>query len=462
MELGYEPFPDTSSTLAGLRKHFLGLVISATGTTEKLHRFPGTMPITLSRRHIQMVAHSDYVCLEKSDGMRYMLLAIKDFVVLIDRQMRFFLIKPNPAIMTQGFTGHQDNTCLDGELTYNIVTKQWDYLIYDAIAIDGDLSVAQRGFRERMQAAETFVAGPRLWAPFCSGLLRLRIKDYYEKRDLRKLFSRIRKDPKGHYIYMNIDRRDGVICNENDGLIFSPVGMPYQVRNCPALLKWKPPHLNSIDFTLQLEPSVDPKRNNQPSVRCFIAYKGERGICRLREVYFPSKVRQKFTANFDVYNGKVVELAYDRLAGEWKYIRKRDDKDGPNFSSTVIDTMETIAESMEREELVTYMEVNSKPIPSSENAIVKANARNEEVCTFREDYFGEDNDNYLAATPISVTAPPMFAGRPHPRSGRGPRRPPTEGHQDRMTNGEAHGNREQDGPPASPRGRAAFEYSDDV
>lgn len=402
-----------------------------------------------------MVASSDYVILEKSDGTRYMLLAVTDFVVLIDRRMRFYIVDPNPAIMRKGFVAPQDNTLLDGELTFNIITQQWDYLIYDAVAIDGDLTVAQLGFRQRMQVAEVYVAGPRLWAPFCSGLLRLRIKDYYEKRDIRKLFSRIRRDPKGHYLYINNDRRDGVLCNANDGLIFSPVGMSYQIRNCPALLKWKPPHLNSIDFTLQLEQTVDHKRK-QPSVKSFIAYQGERGLVRLREVYFPSKIRTMFAAEFQKYNNSVVELSYDRNAGEWKYIRRREDKSSPNFSSTVIDTMETIAESMEREELVRFLEKASAPIPEGQKNIIDAVTRNSEACTFRDDYFDDSNEDYLLATPVSNVPIPQMVPPPGRRQNR-PRRSYGDGQQ-RLANGGSYANAES----VPHSGRAAVEYSEDV
>lgn len=461
-EIGLSPISKNDQMHSALRDHFLRLVSEATQTTNKLDRFPGTMPITLSRRHLQMVARSDYVCLEKSDGTRYMLLAVTDFVVLIDRQMRFYVIDPNPAIRNKGFIAPQDNTLLDGELTFNIMTNQWDYLIYDAIVIDGDLRVAQMGFRDRMEVAAVFVAAPRLWAPFTAGLLRIRIKDYYEKHQIRNLFSKIRKDPHGKYLYVNNDRRDGVLCNENDGVIFSPVGMPYQVRNCPALLKWKPPELNSIDFALQLEQTIDPKRNNQPSVKCYIAYQGERGPVRMREVYFPSKLRRQFAANFHAYHNSIVELSYDKAAGEWKYLRQRKDKANANFSSTVIDTMETITESLEKEELVRYLEKYSSPSPADQKQIIEQMAKNIEDCTFRDDYFDDDNPDYLVATPISMVPVPQVSVPPGKRQNR-QRRNQGDGRH-RLANGGSHANQGTDPDQSVPQGagRAAMEYSEDV
>ncbi|KAI0567190.1 mRNA capping enzyme [Gracilaria domingensis] len=303
------------------------------------------------------------------------------------------------------------------------MTQQYEYLIYDCISINGDLSIAQKGFRARMDAAAVFVAAPRLWAPFCAGLLRLRIKDYYEKRHIRRLFAHIKKDHDGRYIYVNNDRRDGVLCNENDGVILAPVGIPYKTRKCEALLKWKPPHLNSIDFTLQLERAHD-ERRNVPTVKPFIAYKGERGLIRLREVIIPSKQKIKWAADFDRFNGAVVELSYDKQAGEWRFLRVRDDKEGPNFASTVIDTLETIVESVERDEFVAHLEKARKPIPDHERQFVQTNARNLEACIFRNDLFDESNHDYLVTTPISMTQIPNMGPPPRRRDGgrRGHRR----------------------------------------
>ena len=34
----------------------------------------------------------------------------------------------------------------------------------------------------------------------------------------------------------------------NDGLIFNRISVPYCIGRCDDLIKWKPPHMNSIDF----------------------------------------------------------------------------------------------------------------------------------------------------------------------------------------------------------------------
>lgn len=457
-ELNYLPLEDNDPARHKLMEHFLTLVAEATKCGDRLKRFPGTMPMTLSRRHLDLVCQNDYVCLEKSDGTRYMLFAISTHVFLIDRRNKIYPIEPNPEILSPGFTNRQDNTILDGELTFNLITNQQEYLIYDVVAIDGDLSIASKGFRERMQAAEAYVAGPRVWVPFCAGLLRLRIKDFYERNQIRQLFDHIKKDPSGNYIYFNNDRRDGPLCNLNDGAIFVPVQLGYHIRNSTTLLKWKPPHLNSVDFQMQLTPSTDAKRK-EPTVRVMLAYKGDGNeMQKLREVYIPYKIRRKWASNIEKYHNSIAEFAYDRGAGEWRYIRQREDKEIPNFSTTIINTLETIAEAVEREELVLMMEKTAPP-PRDQQIFVEFNTSNAAACTFRNDYFDENNHEYLIATSISMTSPPNLPPPPNPENRR--RNFQSKRESSRATNGESMRQREEVAAD-SEQGRVPFVYAEDV
>lgn len=422
-ELGLHPVRDRAHSMK-IADFCNALVQEATQQARPISRFPGTMAMSLSRRHKRMIANNDYVALEKSDGMRYLLLALKEFVVLIDRRMNVFQLDPNPCIPSfgAGAMGQpQENTLLDGELTHNMALDCWEYLIFDVVVIDNDMSVAQMDFRERMHAAEVFVAAPRVWSPAVSGLLRLRVKDYYEKPNIRSLFDHIKKQKgESHWIYINHARRDGIICNINDGVIFQPCIMPYTVKNCHALLKWKPPVLNSIDFALELERAVDPK-SDRPTVRSYIAYRSDKGNTRLREAFFPSTLKKKWAADFNKHNNSIVELSYDRKAGEWRYIRTREDKDVPNFSTTVIDTMESIAEHMDREELVLFLEQNSLPIPPTKARLVHEQAASRKLCTHENDLFGEDNLAYATTTPMSRVPPPAVRPRARGHGARGGR-----------------------------------------
>ncbi len=204
MELGLHPLPDNEPKLNALRQHFMRLIVDASGTTERLNhnRFPGTMALTLSRRHMRMICASDYVVLEKSDGTRYMLLALSNHVFLVDRLMKFYVVDPNPNILSHTpEMAPQNDTILDGELVHNLITQEYEYLIYDAVIIDGNHKVGTMDFRARMCQTEHFVIGMRVTSPVATGLLRMRLKDYYEKKDVRKLFTRIKKTPRGVHLH---------------------------------------------------------------------------------------------------------------------------------------------------------------------------------------------------------------------------------------------------------------------
>jgi hypothetical protein len=174
---------------------------------------------------------------------------------------------------------------LDGELCVNLATETWEYLVYDVVAIQGDYRWGQKDYRSRMLAVEEWVVQPRILAASTAGSLRIRIKDIYEKTEIDLLFSRIYKNKDRDYVYENGDRLDGVVCNRNDGLIFTPVQLAYPLKSCPALLKWKYPLFNSVDFMLFIEVDGD-KKEDDPRVRCLgvvfiFVVSAEDGICRI-------------------------------------------------------------------------------------------------------------------------------------------------------------------------------------
>lgn len=88
--------------------------------------------------------------------------------------------------------------------------------------------------------------------------------------------------------------------------------MEYQIKTCHALLKWKPPHLNSVDFQLLLE------QTGNGTIKTTIAYQGDHGPVKLREVMFPRAQKAEWAKNFQRVNGSIVECTYDRRAGEWR------------------------------------------------------------------------------------------------------------------------------------------------
>jgi mRNA guanylyltransferase len=60
------------------------------------------------------------------------------------------------------------------------------------------------------------------------------MKDMFEAKDTKVLFEKILNK----------------LSHENDGLIYTKECCPYYPGTCKDILKWKPKHLNTIDFLL--------------------------------------------------------------------------------------------------------------------------------------------------------------------------------------------------------------------
>ncbi|KAL8443771.1 hypothetical protein Emed_006581 [Eimeria media] len=145
----------------------------------------------------------------------------------------------------------------------------WRYLIYDCIAVDGDEEIQKLNLLQRLHAAKKFVTEPvaRLREvqqrqsmfgctdtsesgnhninhinsfPFESSAIEpkeppmeIYLKDFFEIFDLEAIRRLALRLP-----------------HPSDGIIFTPVKLPYVTGTCPLLLKWKPPHLNTVSSAI--------------------------------------------------------------------------------------------------------------------------------------------------------------------------------------------------------------------
>jgi mRNA guanylyltransferase len=49
-------------------------------------------------------------------------------------------------------------------------------------------------------------------------------------------------------LFKLIDDKKGILVHENDGLIYTVNECPYYPGTCDEIMKWKPSHMNTIDF----------------------------------------------------------------------------------------------------------------------------------------------------------------------------------------------------------------------
>jgi mRNA guanylyltransferase len=168
--------------------------------------------------------------------------------------------------------------------------------------------------------------------------------------------------------------------HDNDGLIFTPVNLPYNLGVRSDILKWKPPHLNTIDFFIK-------KTNFQTVYKlcCPITKQQIKSVENITSA--DSMVDFDFyysTTENEKLHDKIGEFVFDSSLevldlsdftikmGGWVLHRIREDKDAANNIKIVMNTFESILNTITQEELITYKQ------KIRENWIGRAEALNSE------------------------------------------------------------------------------------
>lgn len=245
-----------------------------------LDAFPGAQPTSITRNKVEeQLLRQAYLVCEKTDGERHLLLSYHGKVFLLDRALRVWTFPvqlPLPLGHPRGVGWHH-NTLLDGELVLDtapagLATAEGDgtpgesaptngtaaasagaataasdaakpakvlrYLVYDAVMINGE-DISHRPLTYRLRRAITDVALPleqlQSHVDGAETKAQLMVKDFFEVLNLRDVITLAEHLP-----------------HKTDGLIFTPVMVPYAVGTCPSLLKWKPSVKNTVDFQIDV------------------------------------------------------------------------------------------------------------------------------------------------------------------------------------------------------------------
>ncbi|CDJ37835.1 mRNA capping enzyme, putative [Eimeria tenella] len=246
----------------------------------KRDSFPGGQPVSLSMQNITELFRNAYVACEKTDGIRFLLFSKDRRIYLIGRRDEVREISEMYLPRAADSSEAQEETLLDGELVLDQLegAAVWRFLVYDCISIDGNETIQKLNLLKRLHAVRKQVIEPLLLLqlqqqqqqqtaaaaaaavgdslPLCSKPpMEIYLKDFFEIFDLNSIRCLSLRLP-----------------HPSDGIIFTPVAPPYITGTSPLLLKWKPPHLNTVDFSV--EPVYD--LNGIPQI--FILCAGYRGV----------------------------------------------------------------------------------------------------------------------------------------------------------------------------------------
>ncbi|KAL1305866.1 hypothetical protein AAFC00_004016 [Neodothiora populina] len=336
--------------------------------------FPGAQPVSFARKHFQDLLMTDYFVCEKTDGIRCLLFLTfyieegnkVEAKILIDRKNDYYNIDnmhfhlPLPDAPDASF---HTETLLDGELVLDKLPngdERKTYLVFDCLALENK-SLLQRTLDKRLAYFMESVL-----KPYQSLLER-----YPEEVPEQPFLVMPKKMEKAYGIEMMFKDVLPKLPHGNDGLIFTCRTSPYVTGTDQHIIKWKPPHENTIDFRLQLGdfPMVEEGGERfQDFDACpsfeLLVYHGNNRNEYFAPLYLTESEWESMKGMGQMLDGRIIECAKDDK-GRWRMKREadgtprfRDDKTEANHIKTVESVLESIEDAVTETDLLN----NVKPI----------------------------------------------------------------------------------------------------
>ena len=331
-------------------------------------RFPGAQPVSFAREHVKELQQNEYFMCEKTDGLRCLLFlhwqdgpqGFKPLTFLIDRKNNYYDIQPPFRIPHYMHPGEKEpflfGTILDGELVHDQypgeAAPRLNFYVFDCLVVN-EQNITGRTLDKRLGRLHDWVIKPyeaHLMKTFGKNITPDHLKPFALKG--KKTYAAYRLEDMFSNILPNL--RHG-----NDGLIFTCVSTPYQFGTDRHILKWKPPHENTIDFKLRLGdfPLIDPEDGEGGKIPDYDAMPNPVELLVMHSQnnyqYFATlALSQSEWETLKSLNqrldGRIIEC-YRTEQGQWKYKaeadgtpRWRDDKKDANHISTVNSVLASI------------------------------------------------------------------------------------------------------------------------
>uniref|UniRef100_A0A2A4JQW3 mRNA-capping enzyme n=1 Tax=Heliothis virescens TaxID=7102 RepID=A0A2A4JQW3_HELVI len=298
--------------------------------------FPGSQPVSMDMVNLRKLHEKPYRVSWKADGVRYMMLIDGEGeVYMLDRDNCVFKVFGLRFPHRKDLRRHLKNTLLDGEMVIDKVDNKDipRYLCYDVISFEGTDTGRMEFYPTRLSYIENEIVNPRHQA-MKEGKIKkeqepfsIRLKQFWELPMARQLLG---------------EKFAKTLSHEPDGLIFQPSKERYIAGPCEDVLKWKPSHMNSVDFKLK------------------IVTQGGQGILPTKVGYlYVGKMDQPFasmkvTKDIKHLDNKIIECTFEN--GRWVFMRERTDKSFPNSFNTASSVCESIKDPVTKEILLDYID----------------------------------------------------------------------------------------------------------
>jgi mRNA guanylyltransferase len=291
---------------------------------------------------------------EKADGTRFLLFihclpindespqqAARQECFLVDRKNAYYHVPnlqfPSTQLQSEGKRSLPllDNTLLDGELVFDRLDNGETiarFLIFDIVMLEGQ-DLSQKPFNKRLGKLHEFVLKPfeHMKQMNSNVPMTIEMKKMELSYGLGKVLDEI-----------------PTLKHGNDGLIFTDADSSYTFGTCEAMVKWKPPEMNTIDFRLRYDPQTS---------RWFLDVLVRTGEYQEFGQFTPPD--QSWYSRAAEFDGKIAECKFDSgNPTKWSFMRFREDKNTPNHVSVVPKILQSIEEGIgQAEVLLTFYSV---------------------------------------------------------------------------------------------------------
>lgn len=281
--------------------------------------FPGPQPISIERRHMNLLNRNEYFACEKTDGTRIALVCCtvegKKVAVTVNRAMEM------ERVMFCFPRGAFDGTILDGEMVTARNGKKY-LMIYDAVVVSGQ-NIKAMNLMERLSVIDRFIKGV-MKVP--SDKFEIKLKKFYYMKHMKYLIEMLNKRK---FPYAT------------DGVVFTPVFESIRIGTHDTMFKWKPREKNTIDFKV--------RNRSDGEVGLYIQ---DRGEMIFESLLKPDNITAEWRTK--LHDDAIVECEYqwEQWPRWWKPVGIRTDKTHPNNRRTLHRTMINIEENIQLHEFV--------------------------------------------------------------------------------------------------------------
>jgi hypothetical protein len=304
----------------------------------KNNHFLGPQPVSIERKHLKRLFNENYWVCEKTDGERFLLVAVNIeepvknkenvfgplistlYVVMVNRKNEMFLINTNLDKKIG------NGTILDGELVKTFSGK-YNFIVYDCVSSFGDSNV-KKEFKDRIDKAVFVVSNMGK-----NNLFDIKIKQFSPMSNMKE------------YVQKVIPKLTHLV----DGYIFTPNDIPIRSGTHFDMFKWKEKHKNTVDFLF----SNGNFRKQQSTYVYIVAVMKDRRQTILNNVVV--HLDSSLHSDIQLHNTTVIECEYTcDLQGKeiWKGLFVRKDKSYPNNMLTYTKTKLNIFEAIELSEFM--------------------------------------------------------------------------------------------------------------